>query len=116
MSTAAGEGILSWLDTAITKAEQDAVRWHDVECDVHGTSLIDAIVLESATLCGCGGPESVLRRCAADRKLLTLHEPRPFLGGGMPDPAECSECHNQAFPCPTIVALAEGYGWTGGDR
>lgn len=125
MSAAASEDILGWLNGAIAKVEQDAARWHDVECEVHGMSLIDATVLQSATLCDCGGPASVLRRCAADRKLLELHRPQQT-GGGFPDIQECRTCSSDSLgdgyqylvpaPCPTLLALAEGYGWTGGNR
>jgi hypothetical protein len=59
-----------WLRTTLDAAVSRADRWHDVECDVHTTSLGDAVVLQCATLCDCGGPAAVLRRIAADRKLL----------------------------------------------
>jgi hypothetical protein len=79
----------------------------------------------SAAHIALNDPESVLRRCAADRKLIALHQP---------DGWACKVCANeeqsdedsegeyhwsrpgQAFPCPTIEALAEGYGWTEGER
>ncbi|PVC80575.1 hypothetical protein DBP19_36165 [Streptomyces sp. CS090A] len=66
-------------------------------------------------------PKAVLRRCAADRKLIALHHN---------DGIECPVCAGEPWvdedsegngewtrsslnaPCPTIVALAEGYGWT----
>jgi len=69
-------------------------------------------------------PKSVLRRCAADRKLLGLHAPQQD-GSGFPDAIQCRTCSRDGgdgyqylvpAPCPTIVALAEGYGWTGGER
>jgi hypothetical protein len=96
---------------------------------VHGTSLIDATVLHSATLCDCGGPESVLRRCAADRRLLVAHGPwtdeeRVLIGEPASD-RSCKGCgfNNQEEPmvadyrdCPVLLALAEGYGWTGDKR
>lgn len=63
-------------------------------------------------------PASVLRRCAADRKLLALH-------GG-----KCHSCpatdetdyldewtqFDYGDMCPVVQLLAEGYGWTEGKR
>lgn len=78
-------------------------------------------------------PQSVLRRCAADRKLLKLHQAVPDHGRySEPEcPADCDGKHNgppvcmacrsyvgdplQA-PCHTVLALAQGYGWTEGER
>ncbi|WP_027930682.1 DUF6221 family protein [Amycolatopsis thermoflava] len=52
-------------------------------------------------------PASVLRRCAADRKLLELHEPQGSR-------KYCGECggtdYPVSWPCPTLQYLAEGYG------
>jgi hypothetical protein len=71
-------------------------------------------------------PESVLRRCAADRKLLKLHQPVVLHAGGgaryFETTTVCKSCEppkqfpETAFPCPTVLAIAEGYGWTGGER
>ncbi|WP_042174609.1 hypothetical protein [Streptomyces sp. NBRC 110035] len=125
--------LLAWLDRAISKAEADADRWHDVECESHGTGLIDAIVLRDATLCDCAGPAAVRRRCAADRKLLELHKAVPDHGryseaqcpadcdGEHSAPPVCASCRTYAgdpvaFPCPTVRVVAEGYGWTEGER
>lgn len=116
--TARGEDILAWLDNAITKTEADADRWHDAECSFHETTLIDVTVLQGgATLCDCEGPASVRRFCAADRKLLELHQP-------MDNEAEmavfCTECDVSGnypyFPCTTLRIRAEAYGWTEGER
>jgi len=111
-----GEGILAWLDSAITAAEQNASRWHDTECTVHGTSLIDATVLHSATLCDCGGPESVLRRCAADRKLLNLHVGKMHSCPATDETGYLDEWtqFDHSEVCPVVEHLAEGYGWTAG--
>ncbi|MEU5742112.1 DUF6221 family protein [Streptomyces tendae] len=69
-------------------------------------------------------PASVLRCCVADRKLLTLHSPVILhVGGGakyFETTKVCKSCEppiqfpETSYPCPTIVALAEGYGWTAG--
>ena len=57
-------------------------------------------------------PHAVLRRCAADRKIVGLHQREPA-GKGYVD---CSACHSpyehesEEWPCDTLKALAEGYG------
>ncbi|MET9053337.1 DUF6221 family protein [Streptomyces bacillaris] len=66
-------------------------------------------------------PASVLRRCAADRKLIALHHNDGFecpVCAGEPWVDEDSEGNGEwtrssiNAPCPTLLALAEGYGWT----
>jgi hypothetical protein len=84
-----------WITQQIDTAAERADRWHDIECDVHATTLIDATVIQGATLCDCGGPAAVLRRCAVDRRLLAEHAHA-----------------GQAGPCPTLIALAQSYGPT----
>jgi hypothetical protein len=65
-------------------------------------------------------PASVLRRCAADRKVLAEHRPQ---GGGYPSHYACEGCGydgsycpepntEHVNDCPTLLALAEGYGLT----
>ncbi|MEU0467283.1 DUF6221 family protein [Amycolatopsis sp. NPDC006131] len=60
------------------------------------------------------GPARALRRCAADRKIVELHEPR-----GVRD-VDCGECSDRDYPepwpCPTLEYLAEGYGITEEDE
>jgi len=61
-------------------------------------------------------PAVVLRRCAADRKILEIHRYK----GGSWEPYACDGCGaddvgalvDHANDCPTLVALAEGYGIT----
>ncbi|MFF5404588.1 DUF6221 family protein [Streptomyces misionensis] len=62
-------------------------------------------------------PAATLRRCTADRKILTEH--RPYGGRGWDGHAciGCGESHDSwiidhANDCPTLLALAEGYGLT----
>jgi hypothetical protein len=146
--TTAGEDILSWLDAAITRFERNAhaaaeaakgAVWDGADREVTvagagGDGLADGVMygdlyepMKAAVSLhmALNDPESVLRRCAADRKLLELHSPKDV-------PLEvdkiCVHCSARdgsrplvyaypvAFPCPTIRALAEGYGWTGGAR
>jgi hypothetical protein len=63
------------------------------------------------------GPTAVLRRIAAGRKILELHQPVP----GWPD--ECTMCLSDRgswpetwsgdnYPCQTVRLLADGWGWT----
>lgn len=71
------------------------------------------------------GPASVLRRCAADRKILAEHKP---MGGGYPYHYVCEGCGydgadycsepmtGHVNDCPTLLALAEGYGITDEQR
>jgi len=62
-------------------------------------------------------PATVLRRCAADRKVLAVHAP----AGGTWNPYACDGCgidseygHEvlHTNDCETLLALAEGYGLT----
>ncbi|MGW0188143.1 hypothetical protein ACWDV7_20560 [Streptomyces sp. NPDC003362] len=121
--TAQGDDVLAWLDDAIAKAEADADRWQDAECSFHESTLIDVTVLQGgAMLCGCEGPNSVRRRCAADRKLLELHSPVIIRSGSDARYYEttkvCRSCEpprqfpETAYPCSTVVVLAESYDWT----
>ncbi|MFD8626635.1 DUF6221 family protein [Streptomyces hygroscopicus] len=146
--TAQGEDILAWLETAISARERAArsVGWDTIETvdylwstkhlllrradESLATTELDADLAQHIAL---NDPESVLRRCAADRKILELHQAVPDHGRySEPEcPADCDRQHSgppvcmacrdyagdplQA-PCHTMLALAEGYGWTEGER
>ncbi|MFH9072704.1 hypothetical protein [Streptomyces alboflavus] len=67
---------------------------------------------------------TVLRRCTADRKILEEHRPQ---GGGWPSHYACEGCGydggycpepitRHINDCPTLLALAEGYGLTDEQR
>ena len=67
------------------------------------------------------GPDDVLRRCTADRRLLERHQPQQD-GSAFPDSMQCRTCSQDGgdgyqylvpAPCPTLRDLAEGYGWAG---
>ncbi|MGV9226362.1 hypothetical protein ACWDPF_27255 [Streptomyces albogriseolus] len=127
--TAQGGDLLAWLESAITKAEADADRWHDAECSFHETTLIDVTVLQGgATLCDCEGPASVRRRCAADRKALSFYSETVAIRdrsaatlragqerGSEPDRRVLDDWNRAnreaAHMLPLIQLLAEGYGW-----
>ena len=70
----------------------------------------------------CHDPASVLRRCAADRKIVELHGVMSDFTG--PGCGSCGDWDHAVsyeitdplpFPCPTLLALADGYGITGED-
>lgn len=132
-----GERILAFLNSAITAREEAAhgaprgpwsIRLDDdaiVAPD--GITVTEAFALSGQqtrsilNLIALHDATEVLRRCAADRKLIALHQP---------DRWDCVVCaHPETmeedsegngewtrssfdFPCPTLLALAEGYGWT----
>jgi hypothetical protein len=66
-------------------------------------------------------PAAVLRRCAADRKILDIHH---YAGGNRWDQYACHGCGyddtgylvDHANDCETLLALAEGYGLTDDER
>jgi hypothetical protein len=107
-----------WITQQIDTAQQHADPWHDTECDIHATTLIDAVVLQSATLCDCGGPDTVLRRCEADRRILNRHRLDP---SNYYEPA-CLGCRTygdqeMAYTgnlneCPELLDLAHAHGIT----
>jgi hypothetical protein len=85
--------------------------------DLHGwiTQQIDAT--EEHALDHLVDPAAVLRRCAADRKILTIHKP----AGDDWEPYGCTGCGidseygfdvTHTNDCETLQALAEGYGLT----
>lgn len=62
-------------------------------------------------------PTTVLRRCTADRKILDIHKPYGGRGYGGHACTGCGELNEDwaiehANDCPTLLALAEGYGLT----
>ncbi|MFF1444080.1 hypothetical protein [Streptomyces sp. NPDC058295] len=117
--TAQGEDIPAWLDNAITKAASDAARWHDTECSFHGTTIIDLTVLQGgAPLCDCDGPTAITRRCAADRKLLDLHAGNMHSCPAKDETGYLDEWTHFGYEdtCPVVQGLADGYGWTEGQR
>ncbi|MGA5008991.1 hypothetical protein ACPCDX_28885 [Streptomyces koyangensis] len=100
--SALGEDILAWLDAAIARAESEAgySEGEFIFFDVGDGQIADHYQ-------HAGSPESVLRRCTADRQLLNLHCPAKGTNG-FPD--EWTE-FGRADICPVVQLLAEGYGW-----
>ncbi|MFD4795922.1 DUF6221 family protein [Streptomyces anulatus] len=131
--TAQGEDILAYLDSAITAREEAAYAaprspWSvrvddDAVVAPDGITVAEAFALSGQQtraildLIALHQPASVLRRCAADRKLIALHRPVEMVGEMADACAECEVSGNYPYyPCPTLRALAEGYGWTEGER
>ncbi|MEV2259124.1 DUF6221 family protein [Streptomyces anulatus] len=133
--TAQGEDILAYLDSAITAREEAAyaaprspwsVRVDDDEIVApDGITVAEAFALSGQQtraildLIALHQPASVLRRCAADRKLIAEHGPCSdqdlgCKGCGFNNQEESMVDHYE--DCPVLCALAEGYGWTEGER
>ncbi|WP_030756459.1 DUF6221 family protein [Streptomyces sp. NRRL F-5135] len=141
-----GESVLAWLNTVIairSNAAQRALkgrsgRWcsgtssdnryadeWELESHVVYEDELDIVVVsndvhpskDQSVHIALNDPESVLRRCAADRKLLELHGGRGHscLADGTGHLDEWMQ-FAPGDACPVILILAEGYGWTGGHR
>lgn len=138
--TASGEDILAWLNNAITAREEVARRatqkpWrtHDTHLDQGGhtatvlagerndTELLAWVPTMShqywdetrnawnnAEHIAANDPASVLRRCAADRKL--IESLKAVIAGDYIDDGEPVLAEH------VLQLVAEGYGWTGGER
>lgn len=140
--------LLARLKTAISAREEAAraVGWDSIETvdylwstkhlllrradESLATTELDADLAAHIAL---NDPQSVLRRCAADRKLLELHQAVPDHGrysepecpddcdGQHSGPPVCMACRGYAgnplqAPCHTMLALAEGYGLAEGEQ
>lgn len=139
--TAQGGDILAFLDSAIRHREylarltedESGAQWRE-DPFLYGvrdqTNALAIRARENRTTVlahiAANDPESVLRRCAADRKLAELHQRagdgtdmareypvcRTCTFDACPDPEPLPE----SWPCPTLLAVAEGYGWTEAQR
>ncbi|MFF1574728.1 DUF6221 family protein [Leifsonia sp. NPDC058292] len=129
--SAQGGDLLAWLYGAITAREEAArcVGWGSITAtdylwgtkhltlhragESKNTTEMDSDLADHIV---ANDPESVLRRCAADRKLLELHGGR---GHSCPaydydgDLDEFARFYNHEV-CPVVQHLADGYGWTAG--
>ncbi|MFE1515803.1 DUF6221 family protein [[Kitasatospora] papulosa] len=140
--TAQGEDILAYLDAAVTAREKtacaaaDAVgggRWNGADREVvvdlpGGDTIADGVTYgdmhesmkqQASDHIALNDPASVLRRCAADRKLIAEHGPfsdtdLSCKGGGLDSHEEMVTGYYE--DCPVLCALAEGYGRTEGER
>ncbi|MEU5660043.1 hypothetical protein ABZ802_31160 [Streptomyces sp. NPDC047737] len=120
--TAQGKDILAFLDCVFTEQERALTPLVGIgTCPDWGTCQP-----ECTHQFGINDAEAKLRRVAAERKIVDLHRPVTLRGGGGSEyfntTIVCTSCEpprqfpETAYPCPTIVALAEGYGWTEGER
>ncbi|MGO1025598.1 DUF6221 family protein [Streptomyces rubiginosohelvolus] len=137
--TAQGEDILAYLDRAISATESVARSAADAHGPTWnwgadgevtgGTRFPDGGFMSEGALqaktpaeaehAALHDPESVLRRCSADRKLIAEHGPCSdqdlgCKGCGFNNQEESMVDHYE--DCPVLCALAEGYGWTEGER
>lgn len=143
--TAQGEDILAWLYGAIRVHEEAAQsardggegRWHSGWCpedeleegETNGAGVGDerdrTVVYDEgrptkaqSVHIALNDPQSVLRRCATDRKLLELHAAQ---GHSCPsydydgDLDSFARFYNHEA-CPVVEHLAASYGWTEGER
>lgn len=127
--------LVEWLETAISKWEAAAKAaspgpWRR---DYHAAFMHGVITADGHSLAGgaliesrnvnhiaLNDPAVVLRRCVADRKILQEHSAEPGWT------TTCSTCSARSddpyswthadFPCPTLLALAEGYGYQEADH
>jgi hypothetical protein len=121
--TGQGEDILAYLDAAITASENAArsaaeavggAGWDGWDREVAvelpgGDTIADGVMYgdlyepmkkEACEHIALHDPESVLRRCAADRKMLSLMT------------SETNETGGRPLAVRLIRLLAESYGWT----
>lgn len=102
-----------WITQQIDRTEAVARAADGLIGDVLG----EFYIREAMEHLDLHSPASVLRRCAADRKILQVHAPQ----GGDWEPHACLGCGSDSEygvlvdhtnDCETLQALAEGYGLT----
>lgn len=129
-TTAQGEGILAYLERAIAACEHMATeaaaeygtQWYyddglvlaRREDDMVATGSQDFLERKQGEHIALNDPASVLRRCAADRKLIALHQSGSGWDGAR-DGSVCTLCAQDSqdgdrngapFPCLTLRTLA----------
>lgn len=130
--TAQGGDLLAWLDSAIAIREEAArgadngswaaveLGYEEWEATVGSSSYNGGAVanchMEEARHIALHDPQSVLRRCAADRKLLELHARRMHSCPAADETGYLDEWtqFDHSEVCPVVQHLADGYGWTAG--
>ena len=106
-----------WIAQRVDATEQRADRWHDIECEIRSTTrdATDTAVMFVVAY-GCNGPVNVRLRCEANRKILDEHAAPGFDGNvhceGCGVDYESGPLVENINDCPTLLALAEGYGLT----
>lgn len=124
-----GEGVLAFLDRAITEREAAAraVSYDTFETHewgwgathlalVHGEQRVIDAEMEPALAAHIvlHDPESVLRRCTADRKL--IYEVRRTATNAKSHPWDPMYGPYAEAMLAAAKVVAEGYGWTEGER
>jgi hypothetical protein len=133
--TAQGGDVLAWLDNALREREEsaraasafgDAFAAGDEAPDcVYGTGLggpymrlavpgFEGQTEAAVSHFALHGPDAVLRRCAADRKLFELHGGRGHSCPALDYDGDLDE-HARFYDhetCPVVLLLADSYGWT----
>lgn len=134
--TAQGEDILAWTKDAISERETVARAAAALQDDPeNGWGIVDDSSYavpskrrfisphiglthepESAEHIVLNNPASALRRCAADRKLLSLHAGKMHSCPATDETGYLDEWtqFDHSEVCPVVEHLAEGYGWTAG--
>lgn len=114
MTAVAGGDILSRLDNAITARHQTAAQLVNLgTCPDWGHCQPECRHEDGV---GINDSESVLRRCAADRKILELHGGRAHSCPTVDYDGDLDE-HAKVYDhevCPVVQLMAEGYGLTEG--
>ncbi len=111
-----------WITQQIDRAEKSEPP-HNRACrslpdtpSCCGATDCDCAQYDSTGPCDCGWPARMLRRYAADRKILADHAALGFDGGvycvGCGVDYESGPHVENINDCPTLLALAEGYGLT----
>lgn len=100
------DDLVTWLCAQIDEDERRAPELHRFGCD----ALVPDLT------CDCDYPARVLREVEAKRKIFDGHQPVEHYGD---KPRVCATCGDppgydyewQAWPCPTVLALAKVYGY-----
>ncbi|MEU8683022.1 DUF6221 family protein [Streptomyces sp. NPDC048611] len=127
--TAVSEDVLAWTRDAISRVEEVAQaaasegspQWRTDDVLYAVRDALQGLVMRtredreaSIAHIALTDPESVLRRCTADRKLLELHGGRGHTCPAKDETGYLDEWtqfgHDDT--CPVVQHLAEGYGWT----
>lgn len=112
--TAPGEGILAFLDCVLTEQERALTPLVGLgTCPDWGHCQP-----ECTHQFGINESEAKLRRCAAERKLIELHAGRVHDCPAKDETGYLDEWtqFGRGDTCPVVQLLAEGYGWTEGER
>ncbi|BBC30039.1 hypothetical protein SGFS_013330 [Streptomyces graminofaciens] len=107
----------TWITQQIANAERVARQAREDIAALLASGEINSRIAERHI--ALSDPANVLRRCTADRKILAEHQ--PF--GSQWEPYACVGCGlgagdcgdwvtEHTNDCPTLLALAEGYGLT----